>query len=173
MQVEELCSTCAGAGMVKNAPCPACHETGAVRNTRRLEVKIPAGVNNGSRVRIAGKGEPGRGGASGDLYLNISVKPHNLFECKGDDLYVDVPVPLTTAMLGGEAQVTTPKGKLSLKIPPETQNGRVFRLAGQGMPHLGSSSRGALFARTRVVLPDKITDEEKKLFQRLKELRRE
>jgi len=137
----------------------------------RLEVKIPPGVNNGSRVRIAGKGGQGYGGARGDLYLVISVKPHRLFERRGDDLYVDVAVPLVVAMLGGEVQVPTLKGKLALKIPPETQNGRAFRLAGQGMPHLGNSARGDLLAKVKVVLPTKLTQQEKELFEQLAQLR--
>ena len=140
---------------------------------RRLEVKIPAGVKDGSRVRIAGQGGPGYGGGkSGDLYLVVSVKPHKLFVRKGDDLYVDVSVQLTVAVLGGEAEVPTPKGgKLALKIPPETQNGRVFRLGGQGIPHLGKSGRGDLLARVKVVLPTKLSPQEKELFGQLSQLR--
>ena len=133
---------------------------------KRLEVKVPAGVRTGSRVRLAGKGARG-----GDLYLKVTVKPHPTFERRGDDLLVGVSVPLVTAMLGGEAQVPTLKGKVALKIPPETQNGRTFRLAGQGMPHLGNSSRGDLMARVRVVLPDKLSAREKELFKQLGELR--
>ncbi|OGO07090.1 MAG: hypothetical protein A2Z76_02530 [Chloroflexi bacterium RBG_13_56_8b] len=138
---------------------------------KRLEVRIPPGVKDGSRVRISGKGAEGYGGVKGDLYLVTSVKPHRLFHRHGDDLYVDVSVPLVVAMLGGEVKLTTPKGKLSLKIPPETQNGRTFRLAGQGMPHLGDSSRGDLLAQVKVVLPTKLTDEEKELFRKLGRLR--
>jgi DnaJ-class molecular chaperone len=134
-------------------------------------VKIPAGVKPGSRVRIAGKGQPGYGGPSGDLYLVISVKPHRLFERRGDNLYVEVPVPLSVAILGGEVQVPTLKGKLALKILPETQNGRSFRLAGQGMPHLGNASHGDILAKVNIVLPTKLTPEEKELFRRLSELR--
>ena len=133
---------------------------------KRLEVKVPAGVRTGSRVRLAGKGARG-----GDLYLIVTVKPHSTFERSGDDLYVGVSVPLAVAMLGGEVQVPNLKGKVALKIPPETQNGRTFRLAGQGMPHLGKSSRGDLMARVRVVLPDKLSSEEKELFKKLGELR--
>jgi curved DNA-binding protein len=139
---------------------------------KRLEVKIPAGVKDGSRVRISGKGAEGYGGAKGDLYLVTSVRPHRTFRRHGDDLYTDVSVPLTVAVLGGEVKVNTPKGsKLSLKIPPETQNGRSFRLKGQGMPHLGNSTKGDLLARVKVVLPTKLTDEEKELFQKLGQLR--
>ena len=138
---------------------------------KRLEVKIPPGVRDGSRVRIAGKGGQGYGGVRGDLYLVISVKPHRLFQRRGDDLYVEVAVPLVVAMLGGEVQVPTLKGKLALKIPPETQNGRAFRLAGQGMPHLGNSARGALLAKVNVVLPTNLTQREKELFKQLGQLR--
>jgi molecular chaperone DnaJ len=168
---DEPCSACKGTGRIQNLPCSACRGSGVVSRVKRIEVKIPRGVKDGSRVRIAGKGGPGRGGASGDLYLLISVKPHPVFQRKGDDLYVEAQVPLTVAVLGGEVQVTTIKGKLALKVPPETQNGRTFRLSGQGMPHLGDSSRGDLLARVSVVLPTKLSAEEKELFKQLKELR--
>jgi DnaJ-class molecular chaperone len=138
---------------------------------KHLEVKIPPGVRDGSRVRLAGKGILGAGGTSGDLYLVVSVKPHPMFERRGDDLYVGVSVPLVVAMLGGEVQVPTLKGKLALKVPSETQNGRTFRLAGQGMPHLGNSSRGDLLAKVKVVLPTKLSTKEKELFKQLGELR--
>jgi molecular chaperone DnaJ len=111
------------------------------------------------------------GGPKGDLYLVVSVKPHERFERKDDDLYVEVPVDLTTAVLGGEVEVPTLKGKLMLKIPPETQNGQVFRLANQGMPHLGNSAKGDLFARVKVVLPTKLTPQERELFEQLRNLR--
>jgi curved DNA-binding protein len=133
---------------------------------KRLEVKVPAGVRTGSRVRLAGKGAHG-----GDLYLRVTVKPHPTFERRGDDLYVGVSVLLRVAMLGGEVQVPTLKGKVALKIPAETQNGRTFRLAGQGMPRLGSKSSGDLLAKVRVVLPTKLSAEEKELFRKLGELR--
>jgi len=172
LQSEEPCPTCKGTGMVHNVPCSTCHGAGRVPRMKRLEVKIPAGVKTSSRVRIAGKGTPGyNGGASGDLYLVVSVMRHRQFERRDNDLYVEVPVPLTVAVLGGEVKVSIMKGKLALKIPPETQNGRSFRLAGQGMPHLGNSSRGDLFAKVNVVLPTKLSDKEKELFKQLNELR--
>ena len=170
-QAEEPCPSCQGTGQIQNVPCSTCQGLGVVPRLKRLEVKIPPGVKTGSRVRIAGKGQPGYGGANGNLYLVISVKPHRLFKRHGDDLHVEVPVPLTAAMLGGEVQVPTLKGKLALKIPPETQNGRAFRLAGQGMPHLGNSSRGDMLAKVNVVLPTKLSQQEKELFKRLGELR--
>ncbi|GAH57822.1 unnamed protein product, partial [marine sediment metagenome] len=169
--VEEPCSSCQGTGQIQNVPCSVCRGAGVVSRVKRLEVKIPPGVREGSRVRIAGKGGQGYGGARGDLYLVISVKPHRRFERRGDNLYVEVAVPLTVAVLGGEVQVSTLKGKLALKIPPETQNGRTFRMSGQGVPHLGDSSRGDLLAKVNVVLPTKLSAEEKKLFEQFRQLR--
>tara|TARA_B100002003_G_C13730320_1_gene365038 strand:+ start:98 stop:523 length:426 start_codon:yes stop_codon:yes gene_type:complete len=138
---------------------------------KRLEVKIPAGVTDGSRVRIAGKGQPGYGGANGDLYLVTKVKPHPVLKRKGDELHVEVPVPVLVAVLGGEIHVPTLKDKLALKIPPETQNGRVFKLTGKGMPHLGNSSRGDLLAKVVIKLPANLSPEEKELYEKLAELR--
>ena len=171
LEAEEPCPTCGSTGQIQNVLCSVCRGSGVLAHLKHLEVKIPPGVRDGSRVRVAGKGRQGSRGATGDLYLVISVKPHSLFERKGDDLYVEVAVPLTVAMLGGEVQVPTPKGKLALKIPPETQNGRAFRLAKQGMPHLGDSARGDLLARVSVLLPTNLSTEEKKLFEQLGQLR--
>ncbi|MFC2018865.1 DnaJ C-terminal domain-containing protein, partial [Chloroflexota bacterium] len=171
MEAQETCSGCKGSGQIQGVPCSACRGAGAVPRMKRIEVKIPPGVKTGSRVRIAGKGGPGYGGASGDLYLVVSVKPHHLFERRGNNLHVEVEVPLTTAMLGGEIQVPTPKGKLALKIPSETQNGRTFRLSGQGMPLAKSQSRGDLLAKVKVMLPAKLSSEEKELFKQLQKLR--
>jgi molecular chaperone DnaJ len=174
LQQDQPCTACGGTGQIQNLACSVCRGSGVVSNLNRLEVKIPAGVNTGSRVRVSGKGQAGAGGGSaGDLFLNITVSPHPLFERQGDDLTTNLPVPLTVAVLGGEAQVPTPKGtKLALKIPPETQNGKIFRLAGQGMPHLGNATRGDLMARVNVILPTKLTDKEKELFKQLDQLHR-
>jgi molecular chaperone DnaJ len=173
LQQEQPCAACGGTGQIQNLPCSVCRGSGVVSNLNRLEVKIPAGVNTGSRVRVSGKGQAGNGGgAAGDLFLNITVSPHTLYERQGDDLTTILPVPLTVAVLGGEVQVPTPKGsKLALKIPPETQNGKVFRLAGQGMPHLGKATRGDLMARVNVILPTKLTENEKELFKQLGQIR--
>jgi len=139
----------------------------------RLEVKVPPGVKDGSRIKVSGKGEPGPGeGPRGDLYLVVSVRPHAVFQRKGNDLHVDVSVPLTDAVLGGEASVPSLKGKsLSLKVPPETQNGKSFRLKQQGMPVMGDTAKGDLIAKIKVVIPDKLTQREKELFEELKKLR--
>ena len=117
------------------------------------------------------QGETFRLGTNGDLYLVISVKSQSLFERRNDNLYVEVVVPLAIAILGGEIQIPSPQGKLHLTIPPETQNGCVFRLAGQGMPHLGKSSRGKMLAKVKIVLPTKLSSEEKELFKQLSALR--
>jgi len=141
-------------------------------NSRRIEVKIPPGVDTGSRVRIAGEGAAGLGGASGDLYLRIIVLPHPSFRRKGDDLYGEVPVTLYTALLGGEVPVETLKGRVILTIPPETQGGRRFRLKGRGMPNLKNAKVvGDFYAEVKIVLPQRLTKEEKELFQQLATLR--
>jgi molecular chaperone DnaJ len=173
MESHQPCAVCKGTGRIQNVPCGICRGTGVLPGVNRLEVKIPAGVDTGSRVRIAGKGEPGYGGEPGDLYLNITVQPHPLFERHGDNLHTTISVPLTVAALGGEVQVPTPKGKLALKIPSETQNGKVFRLAGQGMPHPGASRKGDLMAKINVVLPTGLSEKEKELFRKLGEMRPE
>jgi DnaJ-class molecular chaperone len=140
---------------------------------RRLEVKIPPGVKTGSRVRMAGEGHPGFGGApAGDLYLVVTVPAHRRFERKGDDLYVDVNVPITDAVLGGEAEVPTIDGRVMLRIPELTQNGRQIRLSGKGMPSLGGGKgRGDLFARVKVVVPEQLSAEEREHFEALRRLR--
>ena len=135
--------------------------------TRRLEVKIPPGVAEGSRVRVAGQGGPGRaGGRAGDLYLVITVLPDARFERTGDDLRTRVVAPLATLLLGGEARVPTPDGRrLALKIPAWTQDGRVFRLRGQGMPHLGQTGRGDLHAEVHAQLPEQLTPRQRQLLE--------
>jgi len=129
--------------------------------TRRLTVKIPSGVRDGQRIRLAGQGGHGtNGGPAGDLYLRVKVKPHPLYQRDGDDLRMDLPVSLHEALLGAEVTVPTMKGRVSLRIPPETQNGRTIRLAGQGMPRPASGA-GDLYVTVKVVLPTKLTDEDK------------
>jgi molecular chaperone DnaJ len=172
LQTQEPCTACGGTGRVGNRVCTMCNGTGGKIVPKRLEVKIPAGVKDGSRIRIAGEGGPGlAGGSKGNLYLVVKVLPHKLFERKGDDLYTEVSVPLATAILGGEVKLPTLNGNISLKIPPETQNGKVFRLAGKGMPQLSNNKHGNMLAKVKVVLPTKLTEEEKKLFEKLRSLR--
>jgi len=132
-------------------------------NTRRLSVKIPAGVRDGQRIRLAGQGAPGGGGGpSGDLFLRVRVRPHPVFQRDGDDLRMELPVALHEALLGAEVTVPTLKGRVSLRIPPETQNGRVIRLAGQGMPR-ATGGHGDLYVTVKVVLPTKLSEKEREL----------
>lgn len=175
VESSETCATCNGTGLANGRVCPVCNGTGTIPKTRRLEISIPAGVDTGSRVRLAGEGQPGIGGGpNGDLFLVITVLPDPMFERKGDDLLTDVPVPLTTAVLGGEAPVTTIDGKrLRLTIPPETQNGQTFRLGGKGMPRLRGAGYGNLLARVQVTLPRKLSAREKELFSELATIERD
>jgi molecular chaperone DnaJ/curved DNA-binding protein len=173
MEVPEVCPTCGGSGVTGNRVCPTCNGAGTVSRTKRIEVKIPPGVHTGSRIRVAGEGGPGyAGGGKGDLYLRVRVQPNRRFERKGDDLYTDVHVPLYTAVLGGEVNVPTPKGsKLALKIPAGTQNGRTFKLTGQGMPHLKQpDKRGDLYAKVDVQLPTELSEQEKQLYDELQRI---
>jgi DnaJ-class molecular chaperone len=169
IQSTDVCPTCQGTGEVANKPCSTCSGQSFVPRTKRIQVKIPPGVDNGSRIRYAGEGQPGIGGGPrGDLLLVVSVKPDPAFERKGDDLHTDVDVELVTAMLGGQVTVPTPDDHhLLLTIPPETQNGRVIRLAGKGMPRLRGEGRGDLFAHVKVVLPMHLSPAERALFEEL------
>ena len=162
LQSSEACRICGGSGDVAGAVCHNCEGMGQSIKPRRLEVKVPAGVKIGSRVRVAGEGRPGSGaGANGDLYLVVNVQPHGRFERKGDDLYVEVDVPYLDAILGGEVPVSTMESRVALRIPELTQNGRQIRLAGKGMPVLGGHGRGDLFVRVKVQLPESLSPEER------------
>ncbi len=176
LQTPEVCPTCHGTGLAREVTCPTCDGTGISRRNKTIEVTVPAGVATGSRVRVAGQGGPGEGnGPNGDVYLRVTVRPDPRFERDGDDLRTDIEIPLTTAMLGGEAVVPTPTGRVALTIPPETQAGRVFRLRGQGMPRLKGpkGERGDLLARARVTHPTNLTPRERELFEELRALRGE
>ncbi|MFC2040040.1 DnaJ C-terminal domain-containing protein, partial [Chloroflexota bacterium] len=172
LQAVEACPTCHGTGKIQNVACATCSGSGVVSGAKRIEVKIPPGVTNGSRIRVAGKGQPGYGGGPpGNLFLIITLQKHPMFERRGDNLQVDLQVPVTACVLGGEVQVPTLKGRLSLKIPAETQNGKVFRLKGQGMTRMGDNTRGDLLARVNVVTPTKLSPKERDLFRELENLR--
>lgn len=142
----------------------------SIGGERRLEVKVPAGVKTGSRVRVAGEGAPGaNGGSAGDLFLVVTVRTHSKFERKGDDLYVDVDVPVYDAVLGGEVEVQTVDGRVFLRVKELTQNGTQIRLAGKGMPVLGKSgARGDLYARVRIKIPSELSPEQRELFEQLR-----
>jgi len=148
------------------------HLTDASGKPRRIEAKIPKGVEDGSRVKLKGQGGPGVNGQAGDLYLITKIRPHKTFERKGADLYTRVSVSLTDTILGGEAQMPTLTKNVMLKIPAETTNGKVFKLKGKGMPMLGTiSANGDLYAELSVQLPQELSDEEKKLFEQLASIR--
>ncbi len=176
LQVSEPCPTCGGTGEVRGQECPTCDGTGFVRRTKTLEVNIPAGIDSGKRVRMAGQGGPGlNGGPAGDVNLIITVRPDRRFEREGDNLKTDVDVPVTTAVLGGEVEVPTPTGKVALTVPEGTQSGRSFRLRGMGMPKLRGrkDERGDLMARARIVGPTNLSDRERELYEELRQIRQE
>lgn len=161
-QVAQTCPNCHGTGRVVEKPCRACAGEGRVEKTSRVKLKIPAGIEHGSRLRSGGNGEAGmRGGAAGDLYVVVHIKEHPIFEREGSDLHCEVPIPFSTAALGGEIHVPTLKGAVNLKIPAGTQGGSTFRVRGQGMPHLQQGGRGDLFVRVQVEVPTKLNSEQR------------
>jgi DnaJ-class molecular chaperone len=168
----EPCATCHGTGRQGKGACPTCGGSGRVPRSNRVEVKIPAGVRDGSRVRAAGEGGTGSGGGTrGDLYLRVRVTPHELFERREDDLHVELPIAAWEAALGAEIEVPTLRGKVSMKVPPETSSGRTFRLPGYGLPHVKGGRRGDQFVRVRIAMPRDLTAEERALFEQLRNLR--
>lgn len=169
LRTSEPCATCGGEGEIAGAVCHVCDGAGVIVRPRRLEVKIPAGVATGSKVRLAKEGQAAAGGTKGDLILHVTVRPHPRFERRGDDLSTEVDVPLTTAVLGGEVAVPTLTARVMLKVPPLTQNGRTFRLNGLGMPRLGKQGRGDLYVKVRVRVPEKLDERQRGLFEELRE----
>lgn len=165
------CPSCGGVGVSSNGVCPACRGQGTATTERRLEVKIPAGVTEGSQIRVRGEGEPGRhGGPPGDLYLTVKLRSHPRYEVKGRDLYVDVPVPFYRAALGGKVTVSTLKGDIELKVPPGSQGDKKLRLTGFGLPGSGGKKAGNLYARLRLTLPEEITPEMTELMEQFAKL---
>ena len=168
--VQQSCPHCQGTGKVIPEPCTACHGQGRVKKTKTLEVKIPAGINEGMRIRSAGNGEPGtNGGPAGDLYIEIRIKQHDIFERDGDDLHCSVPVPLTAAALGGSIEVPTLGGKAEIDIPEGTQHGKTFRLRGKGIKGIRSSHAGDLYCHISVETPVRLTEHQKKLLKEFDE----
>jgi molecular chaperone DnaJ len=166
--VQQTCPTCHGTGQQIKDPCRVCHGLGRVQETKTLSVKIPPGVDTGDRIRLAGEGEAGEyGGPPGDLYVQISVKEHPIFTRDGANLYCEVPISFPTACLGGELEVPTLDGKVVLKIPPETQTGRLFRLRGKGVKPVRGGSQGDLLCRVRVETPVHLNKEQIELIKKL------
>lgn len=162
----QTCPTCGGAGQKIEKPCSACQGEGRVPKSTKLNVRIPAGVDTGSRLRSAGNGEAGvAGGQSGDLYIVLTVKEHELFERHGDDLFCEIPIKFTLATLGGTIEVPTLFGKASLKIPVGTQSGTTFRLRDKGMPSLRAGRQGDQLVRVHVEVPTSLTSEQLKLLE--------
>lgn len=170
-QVQQTCPTCHGSGKEIKEPCVQCRGGGRVKTTKTVEVNIPAGIGDGQRIRLTGEGEPGRNGApSGDLYVAVRIKAHNIFERDGLDLHCELPVSFTTAALGGEVEVPTLQGRVKLSIPPETQNGRRMRVKGKGIKSLRSSTTGDLYCHIVVETPVNLTERQKELLQEFEQI---
>lgn len=168
--VQQTCPQCRGTGKIIPEPCTTCHGQGKIKNNKTLEVKIPAGIDDGMRIRSTGNGEPGtNGGPPGDLYIEIRIQKHDTFERDGDDLHCVVPVSITTAALGGEIEVPTLKGSAAIDIPDGTQSGKQFRLRGKGIKGVRSSYPGDLYCHVRVETPVKLTEHQRKLLKELDE----
>jgi molecular chaperone DnaJ len=168
--IQQTCPNCHGTGKIIPEPCPTCSGHGRIKRQKTLEVKIPAGIGEGMRIRSSGNGEPGpNGGPPGDLYIEIRIKQHDIFERDGDDLHCTVPVPMTQAALGGTIEVPTLNGKVEIELPEGTQHGKTFRLRGKGIKGIRSSYPGDLYAHITIETPIKLTEHQRKLLRELDE----
>ncbi|KTC90638.1 molecular chaperone DnaJ [Fluoribacter dumoffii] len=168
--IQQTCPSCHGEGTIISDPCSDCHGQGRMRESKKLTVKIPAGVDNGDRVRLSGEGEAGtHGGGPGDLYVQISVKKHAIFERHETDLHCEVPISFITAAMGGSIEVPTLEGRVTLKIPEETQTGKVFRLRGKGMKSVRGHGQGDLLCKVVVETPVNLSREQKELLTKFQE----
>jgi molecular chaperone DnaJ len=166
--LQQPCPRCHGMGSIVETPCPTCHGSGRERRTKRYTVKIPAGVKDGTRIKLKGKGEAGYGGASaGDLYVVTRVEPSKIYERRGDDLVVTVPVSFPTAALGGTVEAPTPEGPVSLKIPAGTEDGKLLRIKGRGAPRLKGGGQGDVLARVRISVPKRVNKKQRELLEQL------
>ncbi len=164
--IQQTCPKCHGSGKVITDPCAPCGGAGRIKRNKTLEVKIPVGIDNGMRIRSSGNGEPGtNGGPAGDLYVEIHIKPHAVFQREGDDLHCEMPISFTKAALGGEIEVPTLSGKVSFTIPEGTQSGKTFRLKGKGIKGVRSGYAGDLFCHVAIETPVKLTDKQKDLLR--------
>ena len=172
--IQQTCPQCRGNGKVINDPCGQCQGKGRVRDTKTISVKVPPGVDNGDRIRLSGEGEAGEnGGPSGDLYVSINVNEHPIFHREGTDLHCDVPISFATATLGGEMEIPTLDGRVKLKIPPETQSGKMFRLRGKGVRSVRTSTKGDLLCKVMVETPVNLTRKQKELLRELEQSMKE
>jgi molecular chaperone DnaJ len=166
--LQQPCPRCHGMGSIVETPCPTCHGSGRERRTKRYTVKIPPGVKDGTRIKLKGKGEAGYGGASaGDLYVVTRVEPSKIYERRGDDLVVTVPVSFPTAALGGTVEAPTPEGPVSLKIPAGTEDGKLLRIKGRGAPRLKGGGQGDVLARVRITVPKRVNKKQRELLEQL------
>lgn len=164
--IQQPCPTCRGSGQQIEQPCTSCQGRGRVQKNKTLAVKVPPGVDSGDRIRLSGEGEAGQnGGPSGDLYVEIHIQPHDIFQRDGADLSCVIPISYATAVLGGTVEVPTLAGEVALKVPPETQSGRAFRLRGKGVRPVRGSGPGDLYCRVEVETPVKLTGAQKKLLE--------
>ena len=164
--LQQTCPTCHGTGKVIKDPCDACHGEGRIQEHKTLSVKVPAGVDTGDRIRLSNEGEAGQnGGPPGDLYVHVHVKPHDIFTREGSDLYCEVPINIATAALGGTLEVPTLDGRITLKVPPETQSGKLFRLRNKGVSSVRGGVQGDLLCRVIVETPVKLNARQKELLQ--------
>jgi molecular chaperone DnaJ len=171
LSMTSTCSRCQGSGKVVLKPCRTCGGRGMLYRTERIKVKIPPGVDTGSRVRLAGKGEPGKnGGPPGDLYVTTRVHPHRFFERKGDNIYCSIPISITEAALGARVEVPTVDGKATMTIPPGTSGGRIFRLKEKGVPHLKGVGRGDQYVTVQVVVPQNLDDRSQQILREFSRL---
>ena len=166
--IQQTCRNCHGTGKIIPEPCVTCEGVGRIKRTKTLEVKIPAGIDEGMRIRLSGNGEPGvNGGPAGDLYVEIHMKKHTVFDRDGDDLTCEMPISMTTAALGGKIQVPTLSGSAEIELPEGTQSGKTFRLRGKGIKGIRSAYPGDLYARLTVETPVRMTDRQKQLMREL------
>ena len=170
--LSQPCQRCGGAGTIIEHPCPTCHGSGRIRSTKTYQVRIPAGVKDGTRIKVRGKGEAApRGGEPGDLYVVTRVAPSPLFTRRGDDLVLDVPVTFTEAALGGQVDLPTPDGAtVRVKVPAGATDGKTLRVKGRGAPKLNGGGNGDLLARVRIAVPSKLSKQEREALERLQEI---